>query len=148
MIGECLFSSGRVAGCRDAARRLGAIALAVPLLLAALLAPPAARAAPGDAEAVPAAPFDLDDQARIDAGRKRFNQTCAAYCHGAGGEGGKAPNFKGRPDFSPPAAYDTIVHGRNGGADVMPPWGSAFSGEQIWELVAYLKLLSTQEPTR
>jgi mono/diheme cytochrome c family protein len=26
----------------------------------------------------------------------------------------------------------------------MPPWGSSFSPEQIWELVAYLQQLSKQ----
>jgi mono/diheme cytochrome c family protein len=26
----------------------------------------------------------------------------------------------------------------------MPPWGKAFTPEQIWELVAYLQFLSTQ----
>jgi mono/diheme cytochrome c family protein len=28
----------------------------------------------------------------------------------------------------------------------MPPWGKAFSPEQIWELVAYLNWLSQQAP--
>ncbi|WP_028309947.1 c-type cytochrome [Derxia gummosa] len=128
---------------------VAALVIAGALLAASVAAlahtsppPPEPTAAPG------APPFDLADPARIDAGRKRFNQTCAAYCHGNGGEGGKAPNFKGRPDFVPEAAFETITNGRNSGADVMPPWGTAFSPEQIWELVAYLRQLSTEAPTR
>ena len=30
----------------------------------------------------------------------------------------------------------------------MPPWGGAFTPEQIWELVAYLQFLSTQPSSR
>jgi mono/diheme cytochrome c family protein len=29
---------------------------------------------------------------------------------------------------------------------VMPPWGAAFTPDQIWELVAYLKHLGRQQP--
>jgi len=91
-----------------------------------------------------AAPFDLADPARIEAGRRRFNKTCAGYCHGAEGVGGRAPDFKGRTDLSPEYAFETISKGRTG-ADVMPPWGAAFSAEQIWELVAYLQHLGRQK---
>jgi mono/diheme cytochrome c family protein len=28
----------------------------------------------------------------------------------------------------------------------MPPWGNAFTTEQIWELVAYIQHLSTLPP--
>ena len=42
-------------------------------------------------------------------------------------------------------AYETIYKGRQG-ADVMPPWGNAFTNEQIWELVAYLQYLGKQQP--
>lgn len=90
-------------------------------------------------------PFDLSDAGRIQAGKSRFNQTCAAYCHGYEGEGGKAPNFKGRTDLSPQDAFKVITEGRRG-SDVMPPWGKNFTSEQIWELVAYLKFLGTQKP--
>lgn len=89
------------------------------------------------------APFELTDAARIQAGKKRFGSTCAAYCHGAEGEGGKTPRFKGRHDFVPAEAFKVITEGRTG-TDVMPPWGRAFTPEQIWELVAYLQFLSTQ----
>ncbi len=90
-------------------------------------------------------PFSLDDDARIEAGRRRFGRTCAAYCHGAEGSGGRAPAFKGNPRLTPDYAYKTITEGRRG-ADIMPPWGNAFTPEQIWELVAYLQVLSRQSP--
>lgn len=106
---------------------------------------PAPQVAAPTSAATTSPPFDLSDAGRIQAGKSRFNQTCAAYCHGYEGEGGKAPNFKGRTDLSPEGAFKVITEGRRG-ADVMPPWGKAFTSEQIWELVAYLKFLGTQKP--
>lgn len=90
------------------------------------------------------APFNLDDPARIQAGKKRFNKLCAGYCHGSEGVGGRAPDFKGRTDLDLDYAFKTISEGRRG-ADVMPPWGNALTADQIWELVAYLKFLGTQK---
>lgn len=101
-------------------------------------------AAASGAAIAEAPPFDLDDGARIARGKARFASTCAAYCHGAEGIGGRAPSFKGNPHFTPDAAFKTITEGRRGASDVMPPWGNAFTPEQIWELVAYLKVLSVQ----
>ena len=108
------------------------------LLAAAVLAASAVRAAE---ELNP--PFSLSDPARIEAGKGRFGVSCAAYCHGSCGDGGRAPGFKGRGDFMPEAAFQTISEGRRG-ADLMPPWGKAFTREQIWELVAYLGWLAAQ----
>lgn len=88
------------------------------------------------------APFDLKEPARIDAGKLRFGANCAAYCHGSEGSGGKTPPFKGRKDFVAAEAYKVIAEGRRG-ADIMPPWGNAFTPEEIWELVAYLQHLAT-----
>lgn len=90
-------------------------------------------------------PFPLDDDARIDAGRRRFARTCAAYCHGAEGSGGRAPAFKGNTRLTPDEAFKVITEGRRG-SDIMPPWGGSFTPEQIWELVAYLRVLSRQPP--
>ena len=129
----------------------GLVAAAVLLpLLAQSAAPPAgAEAVPAVAPvAAPAAhtpPFSLDDPARIEAGKGRFGATCAAYCHGSGGVGGRAPSFKGRSDFVPAEAFKVISEGRRG-TDIMPPWGKTFTQEQLWELVAYLQWLSTQAP--
>lgn len=94
-------------------------------------------------QAAPTPPFDLNDPARIAAGKARFGSTCAAYCHGREGEGGKTPPFKGRTDLTPENAFKTISEGRRG-TDVMPPWGNAFSKEEIWELVAYIHYLGQQ----
>ena len=102
--------------------------------------PPAAEAASANSNG---APFDLTDPVRIAAGKKRFNINCGAYCHGFEGSGGKTPPFKGNKDFTVPMAFKTITEGRRT-SDVMPPWGKAFTPEEIWELVAYLQYLSTQ----
>lgn len=106
-------------------------------------APPAPEAPSGGALASDGPPFDLLDPQRITKGEGRFGATCAAYCHGSGGTGGRAPSFRDRSDFSPSFAFQTIHDGRRG-ADIMPPWGNAFSTEEIWELVAYLQHLSRQ----
>jgi mono/diheme cytochrome c family protein len=112
------------------------------LVLQSLSAPVLANAE-GAAEALPQPSFELTDPERIAAGKKRFNKTCAGYCHGAEGVGGRAPDFKGRKDLPDAEAFKTIFHGRRG-SDIMPPWGQAFSPDQIWELVAYIKFLGTQ----
>lgn len=110
----------------------------------AAVGPPAGGAETAAVAVQPAAPsVDLEDPARIAAGRKRFNKTCAGYCHGFEGKGGRAPDFKGRTDLPAQFMFDTITQGRVG-ADVMPPWGGAFTPEQIWELVAYLQHLGRQ----
>jgi mono/diheme cytochrome c family protein len=92
-----------------------------------------------------APPFDLNDPARVDAGKRRFGSTCAAYCHGSEGVGGRAPAFRGNSKFAPEDAFKTITEGRRG-VDIMPTWGNTFTPEQIWELVAYLQHLSRQPP--
>lgn len=124
-------------------RQVPAIALACIAFECAAAAP----AAPAPDALVPApdaiAPFDLSDTDRIAAGRRRFNKNCAGYCHGYEGVGGRAPDFRGRTDLPAEAAFRTISEGRRG-ADVMPPWGNAYSAEQIWELVAYLMHLGAQ----
>ncbi|MFG6447351.1 c-type cytochrome [Roseateles sp. BYS180W] len=101
--------------------------------------------AQGQEAAPPKPPFPLQDPQRINAGKLRFGATCAAYCHGSEGRGGKAPAFRGRNDFAPAEAFSVISQGRRG-ADIMPPWGNAFSPDEIWELVAYLQHLSTLPP--
>ena len=90
-------------------------------------------------------PFYLTDPARVAAGKKRFGSTCAAYCHGAEGDGGKTPSFRNRPNFSQADTFKVITEGRRT-TDIMPPWGGSFTPEQIWELVAYLQHLSTLPP--
>lgn len=87
-------------------------------------------------------PFDLADQARIAAGKSRFSSTCAAYCHGFEGGGGKTPAFRGRKDFKPAELFKTITEGRVGD-DVMPSW-KGFSADKRWELVAYIMSLADE----
>ena len=89
-------------------------------------------------------PFDLADRTRIDAGKVLYMRTCAGYCHGGDGAGGRAPSFKNRDDLDPAYAYKTIVNGRVA-SDVMPVFGHTFSADQVWELVAYLKFLSNKK---
>ncbi len=99
-------------------------------------------------EAGPAAgkrpPFDLADQRRIDAGKAIFIRTCAGYCHGGGGEGGRAPSFRNRDDLDPAYAYKTIVNGRVA-SDVMPVFGHSFTPDEVWEVVSYLLYLGSQK---
>lgn len=119
------------------------------LSLALLLPPACAAPPPAPAEAASAstteAPFDLADPTRIAIGKKRFNVNCGAYCHGFEGSGGKTVPFRGNKDFTAPGAFKVITEGRRA-ADVMPPWGKAFTPEEIWELVAYLQFLANQPP--
>ena len=128
--------------------KLGVIAATLLLVTRALAGgspPPDLNEAPAAAPATPAAPasatpFDLRDQARIKAGKQRFHSTCAEFCHGH-----TPPLFIGRKDLPPQYAFDMISNG-GGTATPMPPWGSVFTQEEIWELVAYLKYLGTQKP--
>lgn len=92
-------------------------------------------------------PFNLNDEARIAAGKTRFGANCAAYCHGNEGSGGKVAAFKGRKDLKPEELFKVITHGRRG-ADIMPAWGNGFSAEKRWELVAYIMYLSAQSPDK
>lgn len=91
----------------------------------------------------PKPPFDLMDESRIAAGKTRFGSTCAAYCHGNEGVGGRTQAFKGRTDFSPEALFKVITEGRSG-ADVMPTYGG-MAEEKRWELVAYILHLGRQK---
>lgn len=117
----------------------------MPLFALAASPPALSVAPPAEPAAAAGAPFDLSDAARVAAGKKRFGSTCAAYCHGAEGDGGKTLSFRARANFSPADTYKVISEGRRG-TDIMPPWGGAFSPEEIWELVAYLQHLSTLPP--
>jgi len=107
------------------------------LLLAAALLSGTAQAA--------SAPFDLNDPDHITAGRKRFNKTCAAYCHGSQGAGGRAPALNAPDGLPPEAMFKVITEGRQG-AEVMPPWGNSFTPEQIWELIAYIESVRHPAP--
>lgn len=106
------------------------------------IAPVSAKEAGPEAGKKP--PFDLNDEKIINLGKLRYVQTCAGYCHGGGGVGGRAPNFRDREDLDPEYAYKTIVNGRRA-SDVMPVFGNTFTSSEVWELVAYLKYLGRQK---
>ncbi len=85
-------------------------------------------------EAALKAPFDITNPDRVATGKKQFNQTCAAWCHG------KDPVlFVEREGLDEQFVYKTIRDGGVGDKSPMPSWGSTFSSEEIWELVAYIK---------
>jgi mono/diheme cytochrome c family protein len=88
-------------------------------------------------------PFDLTDQARIDAGKTTFNSLCAGYCHGDEGSGGRTPAFKGNSNLKTDQVFQVITDGLSGEAGVMPAFGS-MPVEKRWELVAYIMYLSHQ----
>ena len=95
------------------------------------------------AQSVEQPPFDLTDQAQIDAGKALFNVRCAGYCHGAEGSSGRLPPFKGNSNFKADAVFQVITQGRSGDAGVMPSFGKMPEKER-WQLVAYIMYLSRQ----
>ena len=82
------------------------------------------------------------DQAMVDAGAKRFNQSCV-YCHGNAGSGGKAASLQGRDDLTKEYVAETIANGKQRGSFNMPAWKGAFNEQQIQELTAYILSLKT-----
>lgn len=94
-----------------------------------------------DAPSLPIA--QSGDPAAVEAGKARFAQACS-YCHGKEGRGGKTKSFRGRKDLEAQYVFDTISNGRKRGANIMPPWKSALSETQIWELVAYIRSLGNE----
>ncbi len=88
--------------------------------------------APPEAASKP--PFVLSDTKRIESGKKQFNQTCAAWCHGQ-----DPVLFVEREGLNETFVYKTIRDGGDGDKSPMPSWGGTFTSEEIWELVAYIK---------
>lgn len=105
------------------------VIFALTIVLGACVGSPWARAED--------APFDLNDQTHIDAGKELFSQTCV-YCHGYEGVGGKGNPLKGRTDLTPNYLFNTITNGRRNGPRIMPAWRSTFDSASIWNLVAYV----------
>lgn len=63
-------------------------------------------------------------------------------CHGSGGGGGMGPSLidsEWRYGSSDAALFTTIKGGRPGG---MPAWGSHFTKDQIWKIIAFVRSLS------
>lgn len=97
--------------------------------------PPAVESAADEYDPNVGPEFDLTDPDRIANGESTFNQACASFCHG------KNPLlFVGRTGLDQVYVYETIRDGGQGQSP-MPSWGTTFTPEEIWELVAYLKSL-------
>jgi mono/diheme cytochrome c family protein len=94
---------------------------------------------------------ELDDPEKVHNGFKNFGEMCA-ICHGAPGKPASSDISKGlypaAPDlteavkgWTPAELYVITKNGiRMSG---MPAWGLTHSEEQLWEIVAFLKLLPT-----
>jgi cytochrome c oxidase cbb3-type subunit 3 len=65
------------------------------------------------------------------------------HSHGGGGMGPPLMNQKFIYGSEPDNIFDTIVKGRPRG---MPSWGGRIPQYQIWQIVAYVRSLSGQEP--
>lgn len=93
---------------------------------------------------------ELDDPEKVHMGFKNFHEMCVT-CHGAPGtpasQIGKglypeAPNLaKAAKAWTPAELY--VITKRGVKMSGMPAWGRTHSEEELWALVAFLKLLPT-----
>jgi len=84
--------------------------------------------------------------ASIAEGQRLFNWYNCSGCHSQGG-GGMGPPLMDVPftyGNEPANIYQTILEGRPNG---MPSWGGRIPEYQVWELVAYVRSLSGNEPS-
>lgn len=78
-------------------------------------------------------------------GQRLFDWYNCSGCHSHGG-GGMGPPLMDKKFIygsDPDNIFDTITKGRPHG---MPSWGGRIPQYQIWQLVAYIRSLSGQEP--
>ena len=96
---------------------------------------------------------ELDDPGIVHAGFRSFSAMCVT-CHGAPGAPEsdinkglypKAPDLARTAGTWTPAELYVIVK-RGIKMSGMPAWEPTHSGEQLWELVAFLKVLPTMPP--
>jgi cytochrome c oxidase cbb3-type subunit III len=92
----------------------------------------------------PKAPYEGNAWATSE-GQRLFSWFNCVGCHANGG-GGMGPPLM--DDYwiygsEPQNVYRTIVEGRPRG---MPAFGARLSGEQVWQLVAYVRSLSGLQP--
>ena len=97
---------------------------------------PNAPAAPLPTALIP--PIDLNDPINIEAGREMFNVTCTHYCHGREARGGgmRGPSLR-NGNFDNAYLFGRITEGK----PPMPAFGSTYTPEQIWKIIAYVKSL-------
>ena len=85
-----------------------------------------------------------DDRTALGEGRQLFVRFNCSGCHGGRGGGGMGPSLRdvdwiyGNRDAQ---LFSSIVEGRAHG---MPSWQQSLTADQIWKLVAYIKVLRTQ----
>lgn len=93
---------------------------------------------------------DLDDPEKVHIGFKNFHAMCIA-CHGAPGQPPseiskglypEAPDLaKAAKNWTPSELYVIVKRGIK--MSGMPAWEASHSGEELWALVAFLKVLPT-----
>lgn len=89
--------------------------------------------------ATPTLAFGADTKSQEKAGAVLFRDKGCAYCHGAGGTGGKkGPDLAGlrKDKLWPPAKITEQI--MNGGQK-MPPFSDSMTDQEIAEVVAYLR---------
>lgn len=92
--------------------------------------------------------YSLDGKGNPQAGKVVFEKNCVG-CHGKKGEGlggmSKLPNFtnpKAMMDQTDQDLFDKITNGGGKGTG-MPAWGPLLSEQDRWNLVAYIRTLSS-----
>jgi len=82
----------------------------------------------------------------ISEGQRLYSWYNCNGCHANGGGGIGPPLIKQQWIYGgePANIFDTIVKGRPNG---MPAWGDRIPEYQIWQLVAYVRSMSGQQPT-
>jgi PQQ-dependent dehydrogenase (methanol/ethanol family) len=76
-------------------------------------------------------------------GKKLFEQACVA-CHGSAGRGGRGPALAAGKFRQGNADFDLFQNIRNGIPGTQMPSFSVFSTDGVWQLVAYIRSLSSR----
>jgi cytochrome c oxidase cbb3-type subunit 3 len=100
---------------------------------------------PNKQEGAGGSPYEGNAYA-ISEGQNLFNWFNCAGCHSSYGGGGIGPALNDDVWIyggDPRSIFETIVHGRPNG---MPAWGGRIPEDRIWQLVAYVRSLSGNEP--
>ena len=110
-----------------------------------LLNVPITTILPGDVNLAPVLKNPVaDDSAAAARGMKYFANFNCVSCHADNGGGGMGPALSNRAFIyggKPENIYLSIAQGRPNG---MPAWGSLLPSSVIWDLVAYVKSISSE----
>ena len=110
-----------------------------------LLNVPVTKILPGDVDLAPNIKNPVaDDSAAAARGMKYFANFNCVGCHADNGGGGMGPALSNRAFIyggKPENIYLTIAQGRPNG---MPAWGPLLPSSVIWDLVAYVKSISSE----